>query len=186
VVGLLPHPLQPGTWYMATRGQGVFKSSDNGATWVDISEGLLEREVLCMALDRQDLRVLYVGTTRGIFRYQDIITSVAEREAATQPVVPKGFALSAAFPNPFTLSTNICYELFVPSWVTLEIYNLLGQKVRILLTEWKASGQHHFMWDGRNDTGSALPSGIYFCKAIIKSSERAAPLQQIGKIVLVR
>lgn len=186
VVSLLPHPLQPGTWYMATRGQGVFKSSDHGETWLDISDGLPEREVLCAALDRRDLRVLFVGTTRGIFRYQDIITSVAEREESTQPVLPQVFVLSPAFPNPLTLATNIRYELFARSLVTLEIYNLLGQKVRTLLAEWKAAGQHHFGWDGRDDGGSALPSGMYFCKAIIKSTEGKALLQQIQKMVLVR
>lgn len=186
VVGLVPHPLQSGTWFMATRGQGVFKSSDNGATWVDISEGLLELEVLCAALDRRDLRVLYVGTTRGIFRYQDIISEVTEHEKTTQPIIPKGFELSPVFPNPFSLSTNIRYQLFSPSLVTLEIHNLLGQKVRTLLAEWKAAGQHYFMWDGRDDTGSALPSGIYLCKVVIKSSAGKELLQQIRKMVLVR
>ncbi len=150
VVGLVPHPLQPGTWFMATRGQGVFKSRDHGKTWVDISDALPEREVLCTALDRQDLRVLHAGTTRGIFRYQDVITSVAQREAATQHGTPRGFELSPAFPNPFNLSTNIRYELFAPSLVTLEIYNLLGQKVRTLLTERKTAitaGLRSSSWD---------------------------------------
>jgi hypothetical protein len=99
---------------------------------------------------------------------------------------PKKFALHTNYPNPFNASTVLSYDLPKPAFVTLEIYNLLGQRVRTLLNEWKAAGQYRLAWDGRDDNGSALPSGIYFCKVAIKSSGRATSVRQIQKMVLVR
>jgi len=74
---------------------------------------------------------------------------------------PTKFALQQNYPNPFNASTTIRYELPVSSLVTLEIYNLMGQKVRTLIAQRQQSGSHQAQWDGTDDAGQVVPSGIY-------------------------
>lgn len=77
---------------------------------------------------------------------------------------PLGFQLDQNFPNPFNPSTTITYTLDKSSVTKLEIYTLLGQRVKILVDEFKNSGRYSISWDGTNDTGNIVTSGIYFYK----------------------
>lgn len=75
---------------------------------------------------------------------------------------PSSFGLEQNYPNPFNAGTKIIYSLDRQSDTTLRIYDALGSE---LLTENFTSlpaGEHSYYWDGRNDTGSILPSGVYF------------------------
>jgi flagellar hook assembly protein FlgD len=54
----------------------------------------------------------------------------------------------------------------------LEVYNLLGQKVRTLVDEYQRSGLYSANWDGRNDQGNAVSSGIYFCRLVVDESSQ--------------
>ena len=78
--------------------------------------------------------------------------------------LPQVFALRQNYPNPFNITTLIRYILAKPSFVTLEIYNLLGERMRTLITERKPAGSHHKKWDGKDDSGQDLGSGVYFCR----------------------
>ncbi len=62
--------------------------------------------------------------------------------------------------------TTIQYRLSSNSYVTFEIYNVLGQKIVTLEMGKMAEGKHQFQWDGTNDPGNELPSGIYLCKIV--------------------
>jgi len=66
-------------------------------------------------------------------------------------------------PNPFNPLTMIRYQLGEPSRVRLTVYNLLGQVVRRLLDTEQEQGYHTILWDGRNDRGQPMGTGIYFC-----------------------
>jgi hypothetical protein len=75
---------------------------------------------------------------------------------------PSAFSLSlSCYPNPFNSSTNISYSLPEDSWVTLQIYNMLGQRVAILVDTQVTAGNHSLMWNGRNDHGESISSGLY-------------------------
>ncbi|MFQ5651091.1 MAG: FlgD immunoglobulin-like domain containing protein [bacterium] len=75
--------------------------------------------------------------------------------------VPAAFALSQNYPNPFNPETIISYQVREASQVRLTIFNLLGQSVRQLVSERVQSGQHQVVWDGMNDSGRPVPSGVY-------------------------
>lgn len=77
--------------------------------------------------------------------------------------VPAGFALSQNYPNPFNLQTVISYALPSDGQVKLIIYNILGQKVRTLADGEETAGYKQVIWDGKNDRGEEVSSGIYFC-----------------------
>ena len=75
---------------------------------------------------------------------------------------PMDFALSQNYPNPFNPTTNIKYALPVDSRVTVQIYNVLGQRVRTLINGDVAGGYHNEVWDGKGNGGQQLASGVYF------------------------
>jgi len=74
---------------------------------------------------------------------------------------PEHFDLAQNRPNPFNPSTVIEYSLVAPGPVKLELYNLLGQRVRTLVDEIQPAGNHRIEWDGRDAGGQALGSGVY-------------------------
>jgi hypothetical protein len=72
------------------------------------------------------------------------------------------FFLSQNYPNPFNSGTNITYSIDRGGHVILEIYNILGQLVRTLVNEVQQPGVYTIYWDGRDENGRSLPSGVYF------------------------
>jgi hypothetical protein len=87
-------------------------------------------------------------------------------DASAGANLPEDFALAQNVPNPFNPETTIEYA--IPAKVsgkvrvTLRIYNLLGQPVRTLVDEEKSPGRYHVVWDGKNEAGVRVSSGVYF------------------------
>jgi uncharacterized protein (TIGR02145 family) len=75
--------------------------------------------------------------------------------------LPNGFQLTQNYPNPFNPTTLIQFDLPKQSRVVLEIFNILGQKIRTLVDDQKAAGLYRVEWNGNDDSGNAVPSGIY-------------------------
>ena len=84
------------------------------------------------------------------------------------------------YPNPFNSQTNIQFEIPISSKIRVDIFNILGQKVRTLLNEQKAPGYYSINWNGENDFGEAVNSGIYLLKL---SSEKYS---SVMKMVLLK
>lgn len=75
--------------------------------------------------------------------------------------LPTNPTLMANRPNPFNPTTEIAFSLPVRAHVRMTVYNILGQRVRTLLDEPKAPGLHHIIWDGTDDNGGEVASGMY-------------------------
>jgi hypothetical protein len=94
--------------------------------------------------------------------------------------IPSSFSLAQNYPNPFNPTTKIVYELPKTSRVSLTIYNLLGQKVRSLLTEIiQAAGRYTAVWDGTDDSGRLVSAGVYFYQL------KASDFTKVKKMLLV-
>ena len=81
------------------------------------------------------------------------------------PFIPNSdakFVLSQNYPNPFSQSTVIGYQLRVSGKVVLKVYNQVGQEIRTLVNENQAEGIHSVIWDGKNNSGNAVDPGVYF------------------------
>ena len=79
-------------------------------------------------------------------------------------LVPVKYELSNNYPNPFNPSTNIQYSIAQSKLVSIVIYNLLGQKVVTLVNKELGAGNYNVVWNGKNDFGSKVSSGIYIYK----------------------
>ncbi len=77
-------------------------------------------------------------------------------------VLPGKFALHQNFPNPFNPTTEIRFDIADVSDVRLTVYNLMGQEVRTLAANEMVAGFHTIVWDGLNDNGTPVASGMYF------------------------
>lgn len=95
-------------------------------------------------------------------------------------VVPREFVLGQNYPNPFNPSTKIRYEIPAESHVTIKIYNVLGQEVKTLVHALKSSGQYEVTWDGKNETGKPVASGVYLYRL------QSTKFVQTRKMLLVK
>ncbi|RMD58562.1 T9SS C-terminal target domain-containing protein, partial [Candidatus Parcubacteria bacterium] len=87
-----------------------------------------------------------------------VVTSVAGEPPSA---IPKAFALHQNYPNPFNPETVIGFDVPEKSLVRIEIYNILGQKVRTLADRSYAPGTYKVRWDGMDASGRRLPTGVY-------------------------
>jgi hypothetical protein len=102
--------------------------------------------------------------------------------------IPSGIAdtprfkngLYAAHPNPFNPSTRVPFELEGRGPVYIQVFDVSGRLTRTLLSEVKSAGKHAVVWDGRNDAGEAVSSGVYFVKM------KAGRFTAVQKAVLVK
>jgi len=85
---------------------------------------------------------------------------VADSDISNMPL--PAVTLHQNYPNPFNPTTTITFDLKTPAGVTLNIYNLRGQKVKTLLHEKRDAGTHTVLWNGTNDHNEPVASGIYF------------------------
>ncbi len=94
--------------------------------------------------------------------------------------VPEAYRLFAPFPNPFNPTVYIHLQMLKGSWVTVSIYNIRGQKVRVLQNRFLSPGDYRFLWNGRDNQGAVLPGGVYEVLFEIGGS------RAIKQLVLVR
>ena len=87
--------------------------------------------------------------------------TVTAVEGEEMRLLPRTFSLSQNYPNPFNASTVIEYALPRSSRVNILMYNTLGQRVRVLVDEVQTDGYYKVLWDGKDDTGHAVATGMY-------------------------
>ena len=81
-----------------------------------------------------------------------------------RPGMPDAFRLHPNYPNPFNPTTTISYDLPENTRVVLRIYDTRGQEVRSLVDEFQESGYRNVRWDGKDDRGICVSSGLYMYK----------------------
>jgi flagellar hook assembly protein FlgD len=89
------------------------------------------------------------------------ITSVGVKEDVIESKLPIEFRLEQNYPNPFNPKTRIKYKIAKHTHVVLKVINSLGQEVRTLVNEKKPGGFYEVVWDGKNNFGQQVASGLY-------------------------
>jgi flagellar hook capping protein FlgD/dockerin type I repeat protein len=104
------------------------------------------------------------------------VTDIAEFEAKPVPTV---YTLSQNFPNPFNPTTTINYAIPQTGQVELAIFNTAGQKVRTLVAQEQSAGFYKMVWDGRNEMGESVASGVYIYRLHSGSFSKTAKMNLI-------
>ncbi|MEJ2636839.1 MAG: FlgD immunoglobulin-like domain containing protein [Calditrichia bacterium] len=87
-------------------------------------------------------------------------------ESIAVSLVPKEYMLHPAYPNPFNPSTTISFDLPEEANIILEVYDLTGRRIRSLTNGYYQAGNHQVVWDGTNDRGNPVASGIYIYRLL--------------------
>jgi len=135
---------------LALLGQG--NTMGGSGELAAITFRLVKPGELSLCFEEVDLRDL---TNRKL--EADLQDMVAAHVAS----LPREYSLSQNRPNPFNLETVISYQLPSGGHVSLKIYNIQGQLVRTLVSEYHDAGVHTITWDGKNDQGQEIASGVY-------------------------
>ncbi|MEI7907910.1 MAG: FlgD immunoglobulin-like domain containing protein, partial [Bacteroidota bacterium] len=77
-------------------------------------------------------------------------------------VTPNNFDLAQNYPNPFNPETRISYRLSETGFTTLTIHDQLGRTIKTLVAQHQSSGDHAVVWNGKDESGNTVSSGIYF------------------------
>jgi hypothetical protein len=107
-----------------------------------------------------------------------------DREITTEDI-PQYFKIENVYPNPGNPSTSLKLKLPEKARVRVFIYNVLGQKVRIFNSTFEA-GKHVIKWNGFNDFGSRVSSGIYFLKTKVHGLKSQKVIKSVQKVVITK
>ena len=108
------------------------------------------------------------------------IEATGVEEIQGDATLPDKFTLLQNYPNPFNPQTRIEFVLDKPSWVTVDIYNILGKKAKRVLEQKLKPGHYAIDWDGKDEKGNEVSSGIYFYRV------QAGSMVQAKKMVLLK
>jgi len=135
---------------------------------------------ISFALDVTENYVYVAAENTGLHIYENPAAVTAIDAQGVPKAYPVEFALSQNSPNPFNPQTSI--RLFIPeaARLALEIYNIPGQKIRTLENRFLPAGRYGYQWDGTDDDGSTIGSGVYFC------NPEAGEFSQVKKLVLTK
>ena len=90
------------------------------------------------------------------------------------------FRLAGIYPNPFNPAATIRFALANPGPVEIVLFNLAGQRIRMIRKSFVSPGTHEIIWDGRDDLERPLPSGVYVVR-IMADGKRVT-----GKLTLIK
>lgn len=153
-------PSFPDNLYVGT-DVGAYHSTDAGQSWAPLGQGMPTVSVYDLFI-HPTLRQMVAGTHGRSMYKIDLVPLTDVREAAGEgPAWPSSPRLFHNYPNPFNPETTIKYQLPMTANVKLEIFNLLGQKVSTLVDRKQSAGFHSARWDGRNEAGAPVSSGVY-------------------------
>ena len=134
---------------------GVYKSVNNGTNWIPINSGLPSNPSVVSLLISND--VLFAGTNfDGIFKIP--LSSITSVTAGDNEII-KDYSLNQNYPNPFNPSTKISFAIPKSGFVSMKIYDILGNEIQTLISEVKPAGEYIIDFNA-----SGLHSGVYFYK----------------------
>ncbi|MFC1490103.1 Ig-like domain-containing protein [Candidatus Latescibacterota bacterium] len=128
---------------------GMYFMTDDGEL---VADGITD-----IVLDEQNKLI-----TGKVEHFSDVV--LAQKPASPTSVsenISDGFSLMANYPNPFNPTTTISFNTAELSNVNVTIYNMLGQHVKTLMNEIKPAGMYSVIWNGKNESGASVTSGMY-------------------------
>ena len=100
--------------------------------------------------------------------------------------IPSGYSLHQNYPNPFNPTTTLQFDILRQGQTDISIFNMLGQKVSTLVSRELTPGTFSVTWDGTNDLGVPVTSGVYLARMAAHSSGQGADFSAVRKLVLMK
>ena len=168
---VLDYPLVGGVKYVAGIASEQLNDNDQAirTVWFGFTFSQVRDDQATQPMDRFEI-------AEDVFTWFD---NIPNDDVSGTPT-PKSYNLAQNFPNPFNPSTLIKFDMKDKGFVALKVYNVAGQLVRTLVNGTKDAGSHTITWDGKNNRGGAVASGIYFYKMETKD------FSQTKKMVMLR
>ncbi|MFQ5584722.1 MAG: FlgD immunoglobulin-like domain containing protein, partial [Calditrichia bacterium] len=152
--------------YLATQ-HSVYRSNIDTIQWEIFSSGLPSNvHPTTMVMDTFN-SILYLGTEHGIYK-TDVVTGTSVEGTTILPVNPH---LYQNYPNPFNPTTTIKFQIPKSGFAILKIIVILGKEVATLLEKELPPGTYTVQWDGTNDAGIPVASGVYFYRLEVASQQ---------------
>ena len=134
------------------------------------------------ATDKKYTRNLGNGTGIELLSVEPAtITSVASRESG-----PESFQIYQNYPNPFNPSTTIAYSLPEKASVTIMVYDLLGREIKSLSLNAQSAGYQRVVWNGTNNQGSTVSSGVYLYRVRATSLNGGKTFDRSAKMMMLK
>jgi len=172
-----------GTDFWAGRNTQVLHSGNRGLTWDTSYAGSIGAfRHLDFAWQGNNAYGWAASATGGIAYFAGTLTGVDDHQ---EGAVPQQFALQQNYPNPFNPTTTIHYALPEAAHVNLSIYNVLGQRVAELTNEVQNAGYYNVVWNGRNEAGNHVATGVYFYR-IEATPNGSSPFVSLKKALLLK
>ena len=142
---------------------------ENNSAWVSLNNYQFDAENNIIRFQSFDMYNYY-----ALFGAK-ITTNVLQDKIG----IPDNFILYQNYPNPFNPETTINFDLPNRSVVNLRVYNVMGKRVKSLLSETLESGNYQFFWDGTDQHSTKVPSGIYFAQITIQNRTKIIKMTMI-------
>lgn len=146
----------------------IFPETDEGIYQFDAESGSTHQGEICAVKRSDPVNLVFLGFPLYYFQPQgaelfmtQLLQDLGETSSDDTQIPVRKLTCYAA-PNPFNPETTIYFDLPQDSFVTLEIFNIKGQSVRRLIRDFKNAGQYNQKWDGYDNEGFSVASGIYY------------------------
>ncbi len=166
-----------GTVFIANADDGLRAYSYDGSSFTLMAHINDGGEAVGVAVGADSTVFLAAGEMGLIaYKYSGYVTGFAGEPS----ILPASFSLDQNYPNPFNPTTIINYDVASAGHVELKVYNQLGQEIGTLVNSMKQIGSHQVVWEGKDNQGNVVSSGVYFYQ--LKSSS----FMQTRKMLFIR
>jgi photosystem II stability/assembly factor-like uncharacterized protein len=145
----------PNGMVFAGTESGGYISVNHGLSWTDVTSGMPFRSIRSTFVDSSGM--LYTATEFGV--YKTVALTVTSSRPEERPSMPEDFALFPNYPNPFNPSTWLRYRIPARGQVVLNVYDVLGREMAVLVSGQLEAGTYTVKFDG-----ARFSSGIYFAR----------------------
>ena len=163
----------------------LYYAYKDGNEWkvepVDTADGLGGSKLHIVADKQNNLHIVY-NSSSGI--KHATTGSATGFKNNQQNILPENIALLQNYPNPFNASTTISYQLPENSHVSLMVYDASGKKIKTLLKKFQPANAYTINWNGTDDLGRVVGSGVYYYKLKVRNSKTG--FVQTKKMILLK
>ena len=164
-----------------------YKFDVSTSTWTQLADGPAISKAAAVYVDETSIYLFgglneFGDATNDLWKYNPSADTWEEIVGVDDPAIiePSGFSLSA-FPNPFNPLTTIKYQLIKSGYIELKIFNIKGELVRTLVKDERNIGDHSVIWNGDDESGKHVSSGVYLYKLNVNNKTEA-----VKKCVLLK